>query len=143
MIYKATLEKPLFLYLLGMNGLFVGLGLGHVIFTSLLALFCVVALFVRYEFEIEDHILRYRMKIFSFLLYQKQVNSQDVEAIHFKRTHWTTRLAVVKYQGGFNLRIMRFAPLDVFEHLVFFAESNHIEITKTKDYKILEKMARQ
>lgn len=137
MIYKATSERHLFLYLLGIDVLLFGLG--YLILTTLVALFCIVALFASYEFEIEDHTLQYRIKLFHFLMYEKQVNPQDVKAIHFKRTNWTTRLAIVKLHKGFNIRIMLFKPLEIFHQLSLYGERNNIEIRKTEDYKIMEK----
>ncbi|KOS69341.1 hypothetical protein AEA09_12735 [Lysinibacillus contaminans] len=107
----------------------------------LLALFCVLLLFVKYEFEIDEQTLRYRIKFLNFLMYEKQVNAQDVQAIHFKCAGWTTQLAIVKLHKGWNIRIMLFSPLEVFYQLKMYAKRNNIEMSRTKDYKTLEKMA--
>lgn len=145
MIYKATSQKQLFVYLLGFDLILFFLSLGNPIFMTLvvlLALSCVLLLFVKYEIEINEHTLQYRIKLLNFLMYEKQVNAQDVQKIHFKRTGWTTPLAIVKLHKGWNIRIMLFSPLEVFHQMNMYAERNNIEMSRTKDYKILEKMAR-
>ena len=145
MHYKATTQKRLFMYLLLLDLYLFVISFGNVILMTLaglLALFCMLLSFVKYEFEIEEKTLRYRIKCLHFLLYEKLVNAQEVQAIQFKRAGWTTRLAIVKLHKGWNIRVMLFTPLEIFHQLKMFAKRNNIEISRTEDYKILEKMAR-
>lgn len=133
------------MYLLGFDLILFVTSLGNLIFMTLavlVALFCVLSLFVNYELEINEYMLRYRIKVFHFCIYEKQVDAQNIQAIHFKRAGWSTRLAVVKLHKGWNIRIMLFSPLEVFYQLEVYGERNNIEMSRTEDYKILEKMAR-
>lgn len=144
MMYKTTTQKQLLIYLLGIDLLlFFGIWGDPIlmILTILTALICVLMLFVKYEFEINEQTLLYRIQLFNYTIYVKRANAKDVQMIHFKRVSWNTRIAIVKLFKGWNMRIALFSSVDIFIELERYAERNNIEIKKTKDYKILEKMA--
>lgn len=144
MMYKTTTQKQLLIYLLGIDLLlFFGIWGDPIlmILTILTALICVLMLFVKYEFEINEQTLLYRIQLFNYTIYVKRANAKDVQMIHFKRVSWNTRIAIVKLFKGWNMRIALFNSVDVFIELERYAERNNIEIKKTKDCKILEKMA--
>ncbi|MFJ7735082.1 diguanylate cyclase [Lysinibacillus sp. NPDC097287] len=143
-MYKATTQKLLFVFLLGVDLIlfFGSLGdTGFMVLTIFLSLICVLMFFVKYEFQINEQTLLYRIQLFTFAIYVKQANAKDVQMIHFKRVSWNTRIAIVKLYKGWNMRIALFSPDAVFEELERYAERNNIAINKTKDYKILKKMA--
>ncbi|MFJ7950667.1 diguanylate cyclase [Lysinibacillus sp. NPDC096418] len=143
-MYKATTPKHLIVFLLGLDLILVPVRWGETLFwmfTILIALTCMLMYFLKYEFDINEQTLLYRIQLFTFTIYEKQVNAQDVRMIHFKRISWYTRIAIVKLNKGWNLRISLFRPDTVLEELERYAERNNISISKTKDYKILEKMA--
>lgn len=50
-------------------------------------------------------------------------------------------MAVVKVENGWNMRIALFNPPNVFKELETFAHEYDVDIQKTSDYKILEKMS--
>lgn len=144
MMYKTTTQKQLLIYLLGIDLLlFFGIWGDPIlmILTILTALICVLMLFVKYEFEINEQTLLYRIQLFNYTIYVKRANAKDVQMIHFKRVSWNTRIAIVKLFKGWNMRIALFSSVDIFIELERYAERNNIEIKKTKDCKILEKMA--
>ena len=144
MMYKTTTQKQLLIYLLGIDLLlFFGIWGDPIlmILTILTALICVLMLFVKYEFEINEQTLLYRIQLFNYTIYVKRANAKDVQMIHFKRVSWNTRIAIVKLFKGWNMRIALFNSVDVFIELERYTERNNIVIKKTKDYKILEKMA--
>ena len=143
-MYKTTTQKQLLIYLLGIDLLlFFGIWGDPIlmILTILTALICVLMLFVKYEFEINEQTLLYRIQLFNYTIYVKRANAKDVQMIHFKRVSWNTRIAIVKLFKGWNMRIALFNSVDVFIELERYTERNNIVIKKTKDYKILEKMA--
>lgn len=144
MMYKTTTQKQLLIYLLGIDLLlFFGIWGDPIlmILTILTALICVLMLFVKYEFGINEQTLLYRIQLFNYTIYVKRANAKDVQMIHFKRVSWNTRIAIVKLFKGWNMRIALFSSVDIFIELERYAERNNIEIKKTKDCKILEKMA--
>ncbi|MEH7036084.1 diguanylate cyclase, partial [Priestia megaterium] len=83
--------------------------------------------------------LSYRTYILWFKVYAKTVKPTDIKKIVFKRLSWKTKLAVVKVENGWNMRIALFNPPNVFKELERFAYEYDVDIQKTSDYKILEK----
>lgn len=97
--------------------------------------------FLRYEFQIDKDTLTYRTYILRFKVYAKTVKPRNIKKIVFKRLSWKTKLAVVKVENGWNMRIALFNPPNVFKELETFAHEYDVDIQKTSDYKILEKMS--
>lgn len=144
LMYKATTPKYLIVFLLGLDLILVPVRWGEplfLMFTILLAFMWMLMYFLKYEFEINEHTLIYRIQLFTFTIYEKQMIAQDVRMIHYKRISWHTKMAIVKLNKGWNLRISLFSPDTVLEELERYAGRNNISIHKTKDYQILEKMA--
>ncbi|MDI3091147.1 diguanylate cyclase [Priestia megaterium] len=144
MLFKATAQKTIIFTLLPLNALLCIQAVQYkaLAFLLLLAILCsFLSLFLRYEFQIDKDTLTYRTYILWFKVYAKTVKSRDIKKIVFKRLSWKTKLAVVKVENGWNMRIALFNPPNVFKELETFAHEYDIDIKKTSDYKILGKMS--
>jgi len=144
MLFKATAQKTIISTLLPLNALLYIQAVQYkaLAFLLLLAILCsFLSLFLRYEFQIDKDTLTYRTYILWFKVYAKTVKSRDIKKIVFKRLSWKTKLAVVKVENGWNMRIALFNPPNVFKELERFAHEYDVDIKKTSDYKILGKMS--
>ncbi|MCJ7988221.1 diguanylate cyclase [Priestia sp. OVS21] len=144
MLFKATAQKTITFTLLPLNALLCIQAVQYKAFDFLLlfAILCsFLSLFLRYEFQIDKDTLTYRTYILRFKVYAKTVKPRDIKKIVFKRLSWKTKLAVVKVENGWNMRIALFNPPNVFKELETFAHEYDVDIQKTSDYKILEKMS--
>ncbi|MDW4511038.1 diguanylate cyclase [Priestia megaterium] len=144
MLFKATAQKTIIFTLLPLNALLCIQAVQYKAFDFLLlfAILCsFLSLCLRYEFQIEKDTLTYRTYILWFKVYAKTVKPMDIKRIVFKRLSWKTKLAVVKVENGWNMRIALFNPPNVFKELETFAHEYDVDIQKTSDYKILEKMS--
>jgi hypothetical protein len=144
MLFKATAQKTIIFTLLPLNALLCIQAVQYKAFDFLLlfAILCsFLSLCLRYEFQIDKDTLTYRTYILWFKVYAKTVKPMDIKRIVFKRLSWKTKLAVVKVENGWNMRIALFNPPNVFKELETFAHEYDVDIQKTSDYKILEKMS--
>ncbi|MFE4123803.1 diguanylate cyclase [Priestia sp. YIM B13486] len=144
MLFKATAQKTIIFTLLPLNALLCIQAVQYKAFdfSLLFAILCsFLSLCLRYEFQIEKDTLTYRTYILWFKVYAKTVKPMDIKRIVFKRLSWKTKLAVVKVENGWNMRIALFNPPNVFKELETFAHEYDVDIQKTSDYKILEKMS--
>jgi hypothetical protein len=142
MLFKATAQKTIVFPLLLLNNLLLIQAVQYkaLDFLLLFAILCsFLSLFLRYEFQIDKDTLTYRTYILRFKVYAKTVKPRDIKKIVFKRLSWKTKLAVVKVENGWNMRIALFNPPNVFKELETFAHEYEIDIKKTSDYKILNK----
>ncbi|WP_195780596.1 diguanylate cyclase [Priestia megaterium] len=143
MLFKAATQKNIIFPLLLLKVLlFVQMFQHNKIgaFLLLVAILCsFLALFLRYEFQIDKDTLTYRTYILRLKVYQKTVKPMDIKKIVFKRLSWKAKLAIVRVEKGWNMRISLFNPPNVFKELETFAGENNVDIQKTSDYKILEK----
>ena len=142
MLFKATAQKTIVFPLLLLNNLLLIQAVQYkaLDFLLLFAILCsFLSLFLRYEFQIDKDTLTYRTYILWFKVYAKTVKPTDIKKIVFKRLSWKTKLAVVKVENGWNMRIALFNPPNVFKELEKFAHEYDVDIQKTSDYKILEK----
>jgi hypothetical protein len=143
MLFKATAQKNIIFPLLLLKVLlFVQVFQYNkiVAFLLLFAILCsLLSLFIRYEFKIDKDILTYRTYILRVNVYEKAVKPMDIKKIVFKRVSWKTKLATVRVENGWNMRISLFNPPNVFKELETFAGEFDIDVQKTSDYKALEK----
>ncbi|MBQ4866824.1 diguanylate cyclase [Priestia megaterium] len=142
MLFKATAQKTIVFPLLLLNNLLLIQAVQYkaLDFLLLFAILCsFLSLFLRYEFQIDKDTLPYRTYILWFKVYAKTVKPTEIKKIVFKRLSWKTKLAVVKVENGWNMRIALFNPPNVFKELETFAYEYDVDIQKTSNYKILEK----
>lgn len=109
-------------------------------FLILFSIFILATLFVNYVFKIGKDSLTFRILIFKFTVYEKDVHHKQIDSIKFKRVGWGEKRAIVKNYKGFNFHISKFYPEEIYNDLIDFASQYNIPISKTKDYQILEKM---
>jgi hypothetical protein len=50
-----------------------------------------------------------------------------------------TKGAIIQLKKGINIRVVHFSPDYLFADLIDFANDHSISITKTKDYRVIEK----
>ncbi|MDM5333543.1 hypothetical protein QUF56_09935 [Ureibacillus composti] len=101
--------------------------------------FTLLTVCFRFKFTIYEKKLTYRIELFIFQIYQKEIGINEIKQIKFTRVGWAKKGAIVKVIKGFNIRIFDFEPNHVYTDLLEFANNNSITIIKTKDYLILEK----
>ncbi|MEJ9226659.1 diguanylate cyclase [Priestia aryabhattai] len=144
MLFKATAQKTIIFTLLPLNALLYIQAIQYkaLAFLLLLAVLCsFLSLCLRYEFQIDKDTLTYRTYILWFKVYANTVKAMDIKRIVFKRLSWKAKLAVVQVENGWNMRIALFNPPNVFKELERFAHEYDVDIQKTSDYKMLEKMS--
>jgi len=112
---------------------------GLLYFLILLALLILMSIFIQFKFIIEDSYLIYQILLFAMPIYKKVLYPNQIIQLKFKRIGWTSKGAIIRVKGGFNIRIVNFSPNNIFIKLIDFANENGISISKTKDYLILEK----
>ena len=103
------------------------------------SLFILAAIFMNFKFKIEGGSLTFKILIFTFTAYKKEVNHKQIDSMKFKRIGWGKKCAIVKNNKGFNFRISNFYSAEIYNDLVNFAKEYNIPLSKTKDYLILEK----
>ncbi|MBT2681542.1 hypothetical protein J7E38_21470 [Bacillus sp. ISL-35] len=91
------------------------------------------------QLTISEKQLDYKIKFFKFMLYRKILMPEKIKKIKFGRIGWTTKNAVIKVNGGFNIGVAHFYSEQLIADLEEFALANHIEIQKTRDFLLLEK----
>ncbi|RSD23276.1 hypothetical protein [Mesobacillus subterraneus] len=83
--------------------------------------------------------LEYRMTIFKYTIYRIVLNKDNIKKIKFGRIGWSTKNAVIKVKGSFNISMTQFNKEEFVLELEQFAITHGIEVQKTKDYKLLER----
>ncbi|MFF2753041.1 hypothetical protein ACFVR1_04685 [Psychrobacillus sp. NPDC058041] len=146
MVYKATSQRNILLILLTIAILMLIINIGeyHVqkYISILLSIFCFVGLFTTYEFEIKEDELNYKTLLFVFTVFQKKLYSADIYHVTFKRVGWATKGAIIRLHRGINIRIIQFNHKDVMSQLETFSLNNNVPVIKSKDYLVLEKLAK-
>lgn len=104
------------------------------------SLFILATIFINFKFKILEGSLTFQILIFTFLVYEKEVDPKRIDSMIFKRIGWGKKCVIVKNNIGFNFRISNFDPEIIYNDLLAFANAYSIPITKTKDYLILEKL---
>ncbi|MEN2767221.1 hypothetical protein [Ornithinibacillus xuwenensis] len=113
--------------------------LAFFIFQVLLIIFTFLVIFLRFELSLKEDMLTFRTFLFAMTVYQKTVESQEINQIKFKRIGWGHKCATIKVSEGFNLRVANFHPKTIYKDLNEYANHYNIAVTKTKDFKRLEK----
>jgi len=143
-VYKGTSQRELIFLLVFITLLILILEWENIslrLYCILILLIQISGLFIKYSFSIEEDKVIYKIFLLNFQIYQKQAKHSTIKKVIFKRVGWKTKLALIKIDKGIPIRISLFTPVSIFNELIAFCEKNNIEYEKTKDYKILEKMA--
>lgn len=93
-----------------------------------------------YDVIIEDTKIRVITSLFSFHLTDRSYYARNMRKIKFKRVGWQSQGAIIHMDYGITLRLPYYLPSEAYEVLEQFATANNIQVHKTKDYKIIEKM---
>jgi hypothetical protein len=104
----------------------------------LLAVFILVAIFIKFKIYMEDDYLTYQIVFFTKTIYQKTVYPNQINQIKFIRLGWKGKGAILQLKKGFNIRVVNFVPSNILNDLTQFANKNGILISQTKDYLNME-----
>lgn len=96
-----------------------------------------VTMFINFKI-LADHLI-FEVCILSLSIYSRTVSSQDINEMKFTRVGWSRKCVVVKNRKGFNFKLSNFSPETLYNELIVFANKYDIPISKSKDYKRLEK----
>lgn len=108
-----------------------------------LAIFLIALAFIRFSCNIKENSITYHMTWKGLTLYKKQVTPNQISHIKYKRYGWARKGAVIYTHTGFNIRLVDFTPVKIYEELDDFAIKHHIDQEKSKDYQLLEKLGWQ
>ena len=146
MVYHAKVQQMgigfLFLLMVGLllTTIYVGnYSIGSLIFQIAATVFSFLSFFLRYRLEINDEVITWQSRIFSIPLYKRVIVTERITKIKCKRVGWATKSAVIKVRRGMNIPLVKFKPNGIYSDLIDFANKHSIEVSKTKDYMILEK----
>ncbi len=95
---------------------------------------------LRYEVTIEDTKIRVVSFLFSFQLIERTYYARNMKKIKFKRVGWQSQGATLHMDYAITFRLPHYSPAEAYEVLDQFAVANNIQVFKTNDYKIVEKM---
>lgn len=113
---------------------------GFVLYFQLfISILIVLGLFIKVRARVRKDNILYRIELWNLPLYYAAVYANEVRRIDFKRSNWTSKMAIVRMKKGIDLRFALF-PNELFAELTKFSEQNSIELRKSKDYKAVEKL---
>ncbi|ANU20721.1 hypothetical protein BBI15_11110 [Planococcus plakortidis] len=98
----------------------------------------VLALFIEARVKVRNGNISYRVELWGLPLYYKTVYAEEIKRIEFKRSNWSSKVAVVRVKKGIDLRFALFGN-GLFGDLLQFAIQNNLELRKSKDYQTIEK----
>jgi len=139
MTYKATPPRQVLLFFIGLMLLMYlpGMEIEWFIYYQLFfAGFCMIALFLQYELTILEERIEFRLFLFKFCVYKKQIKPEELRTIHFRRFGLIKMGAALKRKEGIEIRLVDFSPEGLDADLVRFSLRHRIPMTKAKDYKI-------
>lgn len=99
----------------------------------------VLALFIEARVKVRNGNISYRVELWGLPLYYKTVYAEEIKRIEFKRSNWSSKVAVVRVKKGIDLRFALFGN-GLFGDLSQFAIQNNLELRKSKDYQTIEKL---
>lgn len=134
MLYKAK-QQLVHLIFLPLIIIQTTIAVSNVIIYFLYALFVFVLIgaLVKYEFNIEDTSVKFKILLFRIPIYVQTVRHNEVIQIKFKRFGWY-KGAKIKVKGKPNIRLSRFQPTKIYSDLNNFASKYNINTIKTKDF---------
>lgn len=95
---------------------------------------------LRYDVTIEDTKIRVVTSLFTFQLTDKTYYARNMKKIKFKRVAWKSQRAIIQMGYAITFCLPHYSPAEAYEVLEQFADANNIQVIKTKDYKIIERM---
>jgi hypothetical protein len=110
-----------------------------VLYVQILIIDYSIITIIQFEFKIDGGYLVYQIFFITMPIYKKEVSPNQIIRIKFKRFGWMTKGAIIQVKKGINIRVVHLSPDYLFADLIDFANANSISITKTKDYRMIEK----
>ena len=114
----------------------------YLVAISLYFISLIITVFIQYTVSIENDEIRLVAHIFHLKLYRKNVPVSKMKKILFKRVGWAKKSALIILRTDNRFRFPYDSPSEAFDVLEQFAIKNNIEYKKTRDYVIVEKMAK-
>jgi hypothetical protein len=141
LVYNAKTQRGLLGFFLAITATSISIkdfSNGLIYFQIGLIVLILFSFFIQFKFKIVDGYLVYQILFFAIPIYKKVVSPKQIIRMKFKRVGWMTKGAIIQVKKGFNIRVVHFAPDNIFADLIDFANENSISISKTKDYRILD-----
>ncbi|MEK4426449.1 hypothetical protein [Solibacillus sp. FSL K6-1523] len=110
------------------------------ILSGILIVFLFSSLFLMFHLTIENDIIKYKIYLFSFPIYKKDISSSTILKINFVRRGWSTKTAIIKQKSKFPIRLMLFQPQSFYTDLLAYCEQYHVEYKQSKDFLLLMKL---
>ena len=103
-------------------------------------LVAVVFALIRFRLFIHDEHLIYEILILRKVIVKQTISPDDINLLKFTRGGWAQKAAIIKVKKGMDVRLASLESPKAFEDLIEFAKKHDIQIDKTKDYQLLERM---
>ncbi|WP_113928900.1 hypothetical protein [Bacillus sp. P14.5] len=117
MFYNAKTHRTLLLFLLvfAIWALFLNRDYPHMYYFLIpYFIFVLTANFSQFKLLIEKDTLSFQMIIFELNVYRKEIKSNQIAVMKFKRVGWGRKCVVAQTKKGLNLRLVNFYPEKIF-----------------------------
>ncbi|WP_281657809.1 hypothetical protein [Halobacillus sp. Cin3] len=115
-------------------------------FGASVQLFLVILLFLamgslfRFQIDIQDQRLIYTVTYLKKRVLNKELVPEHIQTLKFFRTGWKKKAAAIKTYKGLNIPLVVMTEPEGYDELLAFGRRNQIDVEKTKDYMLLERM---
>ena len=100
----------------------------------------IIMALLRYNVTIADTKIQVVTSLFSIQLTDRTYYARNMRKMKFKRVGWQSQAAIIQMDYAITFRLPHHSPAEAYEVLEQFATANNIQVYKTKDYKVVEKM---
>jgi hypothetical protein len=142
MVYRAKTQRGIlgfFLIITATSILIKDFSNAWIYFQIGVIVFILLSFFIEFRLKIDNGYLVYQLFFLTIPIFKKVVSPNEIIRMKFIRVGWMSKGAIIQVKKGFNIRVIHFYPDNLLVDLIDFANKNNIYITKTKDYRILEK----
>lgn len=104
----------------------------------MLIVIILLAMFLKYEFTLEEDKVQFRMKLFSLNIRTRQAAKDDIKEMIFIKLK-NQPSVLIKLHKGFRIKLANFMPETYVKALYEFAKKHQIQVSTIGDFKELEK----
>ena len=126
MVYNARTQRGVLGFLLALTIASISNGLLY--FKILLIIFILLAIFIKFELEIDDGYLKYQIFFLSISIYKNVLYPNQILNMKFIRIGWNNKGVIIHVKKWFNIRVVHFSPNNVFIDLIDFAHKKYFNI---------------
>ncbi|WP_078430016.1 hypothetical protein [Alkalihalobacterium alkalinitrilicum] len=94
----------------------------------------VCAMFLSYEFKINEKTLSYQINLFGLALIKKEASASEIKEMYFVRLR-DVPTVLIKPHKGMRWKLTKFTPSTYDQDLYDFATEHHIKCTKLNGYE--------